>query len=283
MKYGVSLYSFHKYAADRDGGVMDCIIKAAEMGFSGLDFVEVGLGYEDYLAYAEKIKSHCQAVGISPVCFCTWADFLRCEDIKLEVERVKRNVDIAAAYGCSVFRHDISRGFPEGDNRTYSDAVEIIAPAIREISRYAEEKGVVTTTENHGFFSQDSDRIESLIKAVNEKNFGALVDIGNFSCADEDNLQATERLAPYARHAHVKDFHVKDSLSDSPGEGWFKSRRGDYLRGSIIGHGNVRVKSCLDALKTAGYDGYLTIEFEGLEDPIKGIKIGFDNLKKYLG
>ena len=40
MKPGVSLYSFHKYAAEREAGVKDCIKKAHEMGFEGLDFVE---------------------------------------------------------------------------------------------------------------------------------------------------------------------------------------------------------------------------------------------------
>ena len=284
MKIGISLYSFHKYAEDKISGVRECIKKSAEMGFDGLDFVEVGLEYEEYLAYARDIKEYCRSLEIEPRCFCTGADFLRCDDINAEVERVKRNIDIAKAYGCSVFRHDISSGFQNSENndKDYDRAIEIVAPAIRQITKYAEDKGIVTTTENHGFFSQDSGRVKKLIEAVNEKNFGALVDIGNFSCADEENVSATGNLAPMAYHAHVKDFHVKDRLLDDPGSGWFKSRGGNYLRGSIIGHGNLPVKSCITALKNGGYDGYLTIEFEGLEDPLKAISIGYENLKKYI-
>lgn len=282
MKPAVSLYSFHKYAADRNDGVKECIRKAAEMGFVGLDFIEVGLEYEEYLAYAADIRTYCQTLGIAPVCFCTGADFLRCEDIKEEIRKVKKNVDIAAAYGCPILRHDVSSGFPKGDLRSYDDAVEIIAPAIREITKYAAQKGIVTTTENHGFFSQDSDRVEKLILAVGEKNFGALVDIGNFSCVDEDNVSATRRLAPYAYHAHVKDFYIKSALEDDPGKGWFRSRKGNYLQGSIVGNGNLAVQACLDVLKNSGYDGYLTLEFEGSEDPISGISEGLSNLKKII-
>ena len=207
---------------------------------------------------------------------------MNCEDLAAEIERVKRNVDIAAAYGCPILRHDISRGFGAGDPRSYEDAIEILAPAVRAITRYAAERGVVTTTENHGYFSQDSDRVEKLILAVNEPNFGALVDIGNFSCVDEENVSATKRLSAYARHAHVKDFHTKDAGADNPGQGWFQSRAKNYLRGAILGHGNLPVGECIRALAQGGYDGYLTLEFEGLEDPMQAIEIGMANLRKYL-
>ena len=49
----------------------------------------------------------------------------------------------------------------------------------------------------------------------------------------------------------------------------------------MIGHGNVPVKQCLSILKTAGYDGTIAIEFEGMEDPVDAVRIGLDNLKRY--
>ncbi|OGO90784.1 MAG: hypothetical protein A2Y17_03320 [Clostridiales bacterium GWF2_38_85] len=287
MKIGVSLYSFYGYAQDNSLGVKGCIDKAAEWGIEGLDFIEVGLGYEDYLVYAADIKKHCVSAGIEPVCFCTGADFVNTPsgDIKSEIAKVKRNVDIAAVYGCKVMRHDVTGGFNSSIKvgRGYDNAIEIMVPAIREVTRYAEEKGVVTCVENHGFFSQDAARVEKLINAVNEKNFGALVDMGNFTCADEDSTKSVGLMAPYARHAHAKDFHIKSGSLDSPGEGWFNSRAGNYLRGSIIGHGNVAVRQCIDVLKRSGYNGYLAIEFEGMEDPLRGISVGFNNLKRYAG
>jgi hypothetical protein len=35
-------------------------------------------------------------------------------------------------------------------------------------------------------------------------------------------------------------------------------------------------------LKEAGYEGTLSLEFEGLEDPIRGIEMGYANLRRYL-
>ena len=205
MKTGVSLYSFHNYAKENSLGAKGCIKKAAEMGIDGLDFIETGLSYDDYIEYAKDIRKYCKEVGIEPVCFCTGADFLNCGDISEETEKVKRNIDIAAAYGCRYMRHDTTSGFGAGIKtaRSFDNAIEIMAPAIREITLYAKKLGIITITENHGFFSQDSDRVEKLINAVNDDNFGMLVDIGNFSCADESSVTAVGRAAPYARHVHA--------------------------------------------------------------------------------
>jgi sugar phosphate isomerase/epimerase len=136
--------------------------------------------------------------------------------------------------------------------------------------------------ENHGFFCQDSERVEMLVNGVNHENFGLLIDMGNFLCADEDPAKAAGRLAPYAFHVHAKDFHTKPGTGPNPGRGWFQSRGGNYLRGSIIGHGDVPVVQCINIIRKSGYSGNISIEFEGMEDPLTGISVGFENLKAYL-
>ena len=138
-------------------------------------------------------------------------------------------------------------------------------------------------TENHGYFAQDSVRVEKIINAVANPNFGALVDIGNFMCADENPNMAVGVMAPYAKHVHAKDFHFKSGMEVNPGSGWFQTRAGNYIRGAIIGHGNANVAQSLGTLKHSGYDGFVSIEFEGMEDNLKGISVGLENLKRFIG
>jgi len=38
----------------------------------------------------------------------------------------------------------------------------------------------------------------------------------------------------------------------------------------------------LDMVKANGYDGYVSIEFEGMEDPYDAIPIGMENLRRYI-
>ena len=90
-------------------------------------------------------------------------------------------------------------------------------------------------------------------------------------------------MAPYAFHVHAKDFHYKSGMDVNPGAGWFGTRAGNYLRGAIIGHGDANVARSIGALKMHGYNGYVSIEFEGIEDNLKGIRIGKANLERYIG
>ena len=54
------------------------------------------------------------------------------------------------------------------------------------------------------------------------------------------------------------------------------------LRGAIIGHGVVDVPECLRIIKSHGYDGWLSVEFEGMEDCIQGLTYNLANLKEML-
>ena len=98
----------------------------------------------------------------------------------------------------------------------------------------------------------------------------------------EDPALSVGLLAPYAIHAHAKDFHWKSGMDINPGDGWFKSRGGNYLRGAIIGHGDAKAFQSIQILKNAGYDGFVTIEFEGMEDNLVGLEAGLANLKRFI-
>lgn len=278
IKFSVSSYSFSQYIHAGKLTLMECIGKAKEMGFDGIEFIE--FGGEDPIKTAGELKAECERVGIEVSNYAFGGDFL--VDSEKAVEAAKRHIDIAAALGTKTVRHDVTGGVPNRTFEGYDNVVEKLADCIREVTIYAESKGIRTTTENHGYFSQDSMRVEKLVNTVAHKNFGLLCDMGNFLCADEDPAQAFGRLAPYAFYVHAKDFIVKDGNLSSPGEGFFSSRNGNFLRGTIIGHGDVPVKHCIRALRHHGYKGYIAIEFEGMEDCVQGIRIGLANLKNYV-
>ena len=285
MKIGVSLYSFHGYSAADSLGIKGCIDKAKEFGCEGVDFVEFGNGltHEEYLALAKEYGDYCKQVGIEAVCFCVGSDFLN-RDLDEEIARVKKLVDIAVALGAKCMRHDATPGYPASvkTGRSFDAVLPILTKAYREVTEYAKTVGIKTCIENHGFFAQDPERVEKLINAVNHPNYGWLIDMGNFTCADENPAISVGIAAPYAFYVHAKDFIIKPADGPNPGKFFFQSRNGNYLRGTIVGQGNVPVKHCLIALKKAGYDGYVAIEFEGMEDCLLALEAGCENLKRYI-
>lgn len=284
MKIGINLYSFHGLMNEDSLGYKGCLDKVREFGVDAVDFSEdSSYDHESYLEYARKAGAYARELGIEVTCFCVGADFLN-RDTDAEIERVKGMVDVAEAFGTKLMRHDATPGYPNTikTGRSFDTVLPTLARAYREVTEYAEKKGIRTCIENHGFFAQDPERVEKLINAVGHPNFGALVDIGNFACTDADHNYAVGLMAPYAFHVHAKDFHKRSGSLDNPGEGWFMSRGGNYLRGAIIGQGDVPVRQCINTLKRAGYGGVLSIEFEGMEDPLKGIRIGVDNLRRFI-
>ncbi len=288
MKYSVSTYSFSSLLNSGAMTQMDCIAKAKEMGFDAVEFVDIlphnGSSREEY---AKLLKAECERVGLEISNYTVGADFLTDSDgnTEKEIERVCREVDIAVILGATSMRHDATVGFPSGKRgfRGFDDALPLLAKSCLSVTQYAESKGIRTMIENHGYFCQDSRRVEKLVNAVAHPNFGLLCDMGNFLCADESPELAFGRVAPYAFYAHAKDFLWKNGNEGNPGRGFFPTRAGNYLRGTIIGHGIVPVKQCLSLLKSNGYDGTIAIEFEGLEPALDAIAIGLENLKRFAG
>ena len=280
MKFAVSTYSFHELG-DKPGDI-GLISLAKEIGFAGIEFagfrLPEGVSPEEH---ATALRAECAKLGVIPVNYTIGADFLNCPDgLEAEIERLKKEVDVAVLLGAEGMRHDATRGYIDNDGyKGFSDALPILIEGCRAVTEYAAGRGIKTMVENHGFFCQDSERLERLVNGVAHENFGLLVDIGNFMCTDEDPVLAVSRTAPYAVHVHAKDFHKKSGSGLPPRDGFFKTRGGDYLRGAILGHGDAPVLQCLSILKSNGYDGFVSLEFEGMEEPKKGITCGLNTLE----
>ena len=284
MKVAVSSYSFSQAMRDGRLTLKECIAKAKEIGFEAIEFVDFNVTSTlpegmTMLEYAKELRAECDRVGIAVTNFTIGADFQN-RDTAEEVERVKGMVDIAEAFGATGMRHDVASGAKP--YQSFEHALPKIAEGVRQVAEYAATKGIKTMSENHGFFAQDALRVEKLMNTVNHPNYGWLVDMGNFTCADEDPAISVGIGAPYAFYVHAKDFIIKPADGPNPGKFFFQSRNGNYLRGTIVGQGNVPVKHCLIALKKAGYDGYVAIEFEGMEDCILALEAGCENLKRYI-
>ena len=285
MKIGVSSYSFQQLINSGEETHLSIISKAKEMGFDGIEFIDLkvpeGMTEEEY---AYELRAESDKVGIPIIAYTIGANLLCDEGLDAEVERICKKIDIAHILGAKVLRHDAAWGMPEAlkNHAGFEQILPVLTEGCKRVTEYAKSKNIVTCIENHGFFCQESNRVAKIVTSVADENFGVLIDMGNFCCADENSAIAVGNLAPYAKHVHAKDFHIKNGNALNPGKGFFKSRGGNYLRGSIIGHGDIPVFQCLSILKSSGYDGWVSVEFEGLENCVEGIEIGFENLKNFI-
>ena len=269
MKVSVSSYSFSQLLNSGLHTQFSVIGLAKELGFYGIEFTDLtppkDISEEEF---ALMLKEEAKRVGIPIISYTVGADLT----LDNAVEQLKHKVDIAKILGTDLLRHDIIYKLEEGE--TFEEKVKMLSDKCREVTEYAKSLGIRTCTENHGVVSQAPERVKALIDTTNDKNFGWLVDVGNFLCDACEPLASVKVALPYVMHAHVKDFVYSD-------EG-FGVKNGKHIRGARIGKGVVPVLDCVKAIKESGYDGYLTIEYEGGEPVINALKESIEYLKEVL-
>ncbi|MBQ7040350.1 MAG: sugar phosphate isomerase/epimerase [Clostridia bacterium] len=281
MKIGVSSYSFSQYIRQGKMTQFDTVAKAKELGFDNIEFTELAPPEGvTQIEFAKQLKAEAERVGIEISAHVVGGNLARAneEDLMNEVERLKGCVDVAFALGAKFFRHDVMYRYDEF--RSYNDALPSIAKGARMITEYAETLGIKTMTENHGTIFQDPDRMEQLIYAVNHKNYGLLLDMGNFLCADVQPDIAISRVGNLAFMVHGKDFKVHNFYERTT-EG-YTTRAQNKLVGVSVGEGDAKTEQAIAILKNYGFDGYIDVEYEGTDDCIEGMKKGLEFLRKII-
>lgn len=286
MKFAVTSYSFQKLLKEGKYTQLSLIEKVKDMGFDAIEFIDLDVpDGKSEIEFAEELRREAENCKTEISIYTVSADMLNgCDgNFDKEIERIKAKVDVAQALGAKYMRHDAGWGYKDARKKFmgFNEALPVFVEGCRLVTEYAKEKGIETMIENHGTFCQDSERIERIVCGVGNPNFGVLFDCGNFVCADENSVLAAGRLANYVKYVHAKDFLVRSGSGYDPGYGFFKTRGGNYARGTIIGQGDIPVKQCIEVIKSTGYDGYFSVEFEGIEDNLQAVEQGLKNLKLF--
>ncbi|MFD0710711.1 sugar phosphate isomerase/epimerase family protein [Paenibacillus sp. GCM10027626] len=278
MKLGLSSYSLSRAIQANEMTIFDAISWVKEHGGEHIEIVPFGFDLDPEMI--KQIRNHAEQVGIELSNYCIGANFAvdSEEEYEKEIARVMKEVDNAAALGVKLMRHDVASR-PDVAVSNFMADLPKLAEACRRIADHAAQYGITTSVENHGYYIQASDRVQALVHAVNRPNFRTTLDIGNFMCADEESVAATKKNLPIASMVHIKDFYLRPA-NENPGRGWFPTTAGNYLRGAIAGQGDIDMRGVLRAVKQSGYDGYLSIEFEGMEDCRLGSEIGLENVRR---
>ncbi len=165
------------------------------------------------------------------------------------VENHFKWVHAAKLLGCHTMRVN---AFGDADREIFRMA---IMDGMSRLADYAAELDINIVIENHGLFSSDAALIAGIIKEVNRPNFGAFPDFGNWCLSAKwgttqgeceniyDRYQGVAELLPYAKAVSAKSYNFNELGEDT---------KIDYYR-------------LMKLVKESSYDGYIGIEYEGLE------------------
>jgi len=294
MKLGISSYSLDRDMQRGAMTLLEVIEWAARQGAECIELVPFAFKFQDPSGkldkeFIQKVKKQAADAGLELINYSVLADLCKTGDaFEAEVKRLQREVDIVSELGIRQMRHDVCafrRPLNQNGLAAFDEQLPFMAEGARRVTEYAKERGVRTLVENHGFFANGCDRVERILNAVNHDNHGLLYDTGNIACMDEDASVAALRLSNLARMIHLKDFYIRmrdpgDATQFDCAGHWFKSMAGRFLRGAILAQGDLDTWAILKALKAAGYDGGIAIEFEGLEDARYATAVSLANARR---
>ena len=121
---------------------------------------------------------------------------------------------------------------------------------IKKIAVHAKNSGVTLLIETNGVYS-DTLRLRKLLDAVNLPQVAALWDMHHpYRFAHESPEETVKNLGGYIRYVHVKDSVM---LHNSEGSETIKYR--------MMGYGDMPIPEMLAALRSIGYEGYISLEW----------------------
>ena len=243
------------------------IDKAAELGVEGVDILHRQMSIPEHApltaehrAYLQRLKRHAFRNGIDLVCLSIHQDFVKPESAQREaqIEHTKKCLEIACELGVPCIRlnsgrwktiasfDDLmkARGIePIMAGHTEDDGFNWCIECIEQCIPKAEQCGVVMALENDRGLSRTPEGQLRLIDAVPSPWLGALMDTGNFM---EDPYDKLKKIAPKTVYVQAKTYFGAVAQ-------WYTLDL-DYPRIARI-------------LSDAGYTGYVSLEYEGKEDP----------------
>jgi len=273
MRLGLSQWSVRQWFRAGEMDVAGFLAYAKDLGCEGVELLDMFWKDEEEKRRAPELLAE---AGLVLTSYSLSNDFAHEDPARRreQIEYMKAGIDDAAALGAKVSR--VFGGSPK-EGMSYEKARDYIIEGLKASAEYAAGRGVVLALENHGRLCGKADQVLELIAAVGSEHFRANPDLANFTGVGDDPVEATRKLAPYTVHVHCKDILIVPPEEVREGE---RTRPdGTALRGVALGEGSVDLRACLEALREAGFTGFLSVEYEGREDPRTGVPKSVEYVK----
>jgi sugar phosphate isomerase/epimerase len=267
----VSTYSFWQFRNARYRDIELCIDLAAEMGFDGVEILHRQM-QNDANDYLQRLKRRAFVHGLHLCGFSTHQGFLSPDPAvrQKNADHTIHCIELAYRMGIPTMRVNTgtwgtSKNFDElMKNRgieppvkgyTDEDGYGWVIEGLSKCLKAAEKCGVLLCLENHWGLGRTPEGVLRIVQAINSPWLAALMDTGNFL---EDPYDRLEKMAPRTKFVQAKTYY---------GGGLWYTLDLDYDRIAAL-------------LRKHHYEGYISLEFEGKEDPKTAVPKSLALLRK---
>ena len=277
MKIGAMIESFRL-------GFKEAAAAAKKIGADGIQVYASGVVHADMTAAEiSEIKRILNGEGLAVSALC--GDFGckmfylpdECRDV---IEREKRVMNVARELGTNIVTTHIGV-VPEDESCPQYKSMHKVC---KELADFADSVGGHFAVETG---PEKAELLKRFLDSLGSRGVSVNLDPANLvMCAGDDPVQAVYTLKDYIVHTHAKDgiqnYYVDTKRLYAPEYYGLEPASWDSIKEVPLGEGGVKWPEYIQALKSIGYDGYLTIERECGDDPASDIGAAAAFLKKLI-
>lgn len=238
----LQVWSLHRAFFAKELDQVGMLRLCPELGLSGLEMYNTFFPSPQYL-YLRGLRAEAEQLEVRLLLIvCDMEGNLGAADRKERLQAAvnhRKWVDTAVVLGCHSIRCQV-----QGDDSDPAAMRERAAESLRALLDYAQGSGLRILVENHGGLSSDPDWLVSLIELVGDPQLGTLPDFGNFP-KGTDWCKAVEKMMPYAGAVSAKCYDFDPDGNET----------------------TIDFARMMKIVRTAGYSGYVGIEYDGTRMP----------------
>lgn len=232
---------------------------------------------------ATHLKKLAADVDLPITCYVFGVDFARTpSDLPAEIDKARRLLERSAEMGSPrvmITPVIVKEGVPLGEQRKW------MIEGLRASAEHAAKLGVTVCIENLDWppgrpLTGSGQQVRDICDDVQHPSFRLIYDCGATPFVDDDALAALDTMRPSVAHVHVKNCRRVQ-----PGEiieRHLDSRSGKRYTGTLLDGGIVPIAAVIEKLRSSKYDGYLSIEYQGMLDPRFACQHNVSYLKKLI-
>jgi L-ribulose-5-phosphate 3-epimerase len=243
---------------------------------SGLDGVEIiwqdgykaAIPEDDDGRVSGAAKRQARDLGLRIGCLTPYVTELNSPDEEIRVRDIRRiEAAIQVAAELEAPRVRIYGGTLVGVETEAVTAVKwsYLAESLAWLGRIAHASGVILCVENHfSTMTVSAADTARLVAEVDSPGVGILYDQANLTFTHREAYEEAIKIqAPWIRHVHVKDLEFIDPHRELATSAVASIDKADRIHMSrMIGDGILDWPSIVDLLKSIGYDGSYSLEYE---------------------